>query len=127
MADARASDGTVHLDLPAILDDHAADLVRAQTDRILSTPPTVLVLDCTLVRFVDAGGLRFLGEVTRTGADYGTRVITYDPDRALAAIEAPLAIAEDVEITTDPPRTCQLGDAPAPRGGRRLRRSPRGR
>jgi anti-anti-sigma regulatory factor len=93
-----ASTSEIRVELPTILDDRAAVVFRLRLDGVLNESPDTLVLDCTPVRFVDSGGLRLLMEATRTGRDYGTRVVTYDPDGALGHLRRIVDFGDELTI-----------------------------
>ena len=94
----------IHIELPAILDDRAANLWQRRIDDALTGGPEVLVLDCRQVRFVDSGGLRLLLSATRTGDDYGTRVVTFDPAGTLDHLRQVVDLERSLIIETTLPR-----------------------
>jgi anti-anti-sigma regulatory factor len=100
----------IHIDLPTILDDRSAILFRLRIDGVLNQAPKILVLNCSEVRFVDSGGLRLLLEATRTGHDYGTHVVTYDPLGALRHLRNVVDIDDELNLEEDevPPPTVDL-------------------
>jgi anti-anti-sigma regulatory factor len=111
MPESRTSDDAeasvaIHIDLPTILDDRSAILFRLRIDGVLNQAPKTLVLDCSEVRFVDSGGLRLLLEATRTGQDYGTHVVTYDPLGALRHLRSIMDLELNLNLAE--------GDVPPP-------------
>lgn len=103
MPESRTSDEpdasvAIHIDLPTILDDRSAILFRLRIDGVLNQAPKILVLNCSAVRFVDSGGLRLLLEATRTGLDYGTHVVTYDPLGALRHLRNIVDVDDELNL-----------------------------
>jgi anti-anti-sigma regulatory factor len=94
----------IQLAMPTILDDRASVLFRLRLDRVLAGSPDTVTLDCSPVRFVDSGGLRLLMEATRTGHDFGTRVVTYDPLGALDHLRRIVDLGSEL-IIDEGPRT----------------------